>query len=56
MRYEDMPFALVEFLDSLGVYMESQSITRINSRVWDPHLFQAVIETEKELCEEFDYY
>lgn len=65
MKSEDMPWALVELLDSCGVSEEEcnkiktlwPTIEQMNvERKWQPDVFQAVLEAEDELCLDFDYY
>jgi len=64
MRIEDMPWALTELLDSLG--MEKSLLDKIvslppvacsrNKSEWKAGLFDQVIAAEKRFCEDLDYY
>jgi len=66
LRLEDMPWALVELLESLGVEQKGldrvialrpQAKTPIPMRSkWRSDLRQQVLETEAKLCEDLDYY
>jgi len=64
LRLEDMPWALVELFESLGVpkamqdrviELEKQKVSPQISK-WEPHLFQRVLESEAVFCADLDYY
>jgi hypothetical protein len=62
MRLEDMPWALVELLESLGVPEGKLRLVTdpgkkfVTDRQWDEKLFQKVMEAESKLCLEYDYF
>lgn len=64
LRLEDMPWALIELLESLGVEQDKldrivdlapQSKAETRSR-WQSDLRQQVLESETEFCQNLDYY
>lgn len=64
MRLEDMPWAFIELLESLGV--EKKSLDRVynlppqarapSRSEWQPDLKQQVLKSEAEFCQNLDYY
>jgi len=64
MRLEDMPWAMVEFLESLGisgkVLDEIRTLPKRNVSsnlpIWDMDLRKKVLQAEKEYAERYDYY
>lgn len=64
MRLEDMPWAMTELLESLGVPKAMQDrvveLERRNTTVrasrWEPYLFDQVMESESQFCADLDYY
>jgi len=66
MRLEDMPWALVELLESFGVKQKSldrvmalppqEKILILNRSKWHPDLRQRVLDAEVKLCQDLDYY
>lgn len=62
-KIEDMPWAFVEFAESLGVSIEKRkevaSLTKMNASkelpVWDKGLRRAVKQVESDLCERYEY-
>lgn len=63
LRLEDMPWALVELLETLGVKRRTLDrvikldVPSVDHRSWwRPDLRQRVLEAEAEICRELDYY
>ena len=64
LRIEDMPWAFVELLSSLGVSSEMKELCKhIGKRntseslpTWDKRLWRLVMKSESEICEAYDYY
>ncbi len=64
MRIEDMPWAFMEFLQSIDVppslYRRCEKLGKQNVSgslpQWDRKLRQRIVEMEKEVCEAYEYY
>lgn len=62
-RVEDLPWAFIEFLESLGVEQKNRErclgIARVNESIglpeWNPSLRDRVLEAEWEMIERYDY-
>ena len=63
-RLEDMPWAYIELLESLGVGEEYRDNVRqlkpqnvsTNLPKWNPELRKRVMKAEKEMCDEYEYF
>jgi len=64
LRLEDMPWAYIELLESLGVGAEYRDNVRqlkpqnvsTNLPKWNPELRKRVMKVEKEMCDEYEYF
>lgn len=62
MRIEDMPWAFIEFAESLGVAssvldkLRDEKPEPVPSHNWDPGLRRQVLDAERDFCERYNYF